>query len=132
MNVSNPPGPVSAAQLYLLASATVDANALATTALAFQNGATATNSMPLMCRITRLTGTLALMVGTLNLNAVAIQPVSAVQSALMGAAADPVQYPINSLAGVTAVPVAGAYSFTVATINGAGATISVQVYGLKT
>lgn len=130
MTVTNPPV-VSTNQLYQLAVGTIDANALATTALSWLNGATAANSIPLVARVYRVSGTLSLMIGTLNLNAVVVQAVSAVQSALLGAAADPVQYPLSSAVAVAIMPVAGNYGFTVGTVNGTASSIRVEVWGWR-
>ena len=130
MNVAYRPLP-SSNQLYLIAQATIDANAQATTPLVWMNGASAATTVPLCARITRVSGTLALMIGALNLNGIVVQAVSAVQSALMGSSADPIQYPLSSLVSVGVMPAAGAYSFTVGTINGGAASVLVQVYGFK-
>lgn len=132
MFVTNPPV-VSTVQSYLLAAArSVDANTLATTTLAWQGTATAANSFPVAVRIYRRTGTLSLLIGTVLLNSVVIQTVSAIQSALLGAAADPLHYPVSSTTSVTIVPISGNYQFTVGTINGSGATIDVEIWGLRT
>lgn len=120
-------------QFYLLASLRgVSANDLATTALSWQNGANAVNSIPVVARIYRRSGTLSLMIGTLNLNSVVVQAVSAVQSALLGAAADPLQYPLSSAVSVGIVPIAGDWGFTVGTINGTASTIDIEVWGIRT
>lgn len=132
MVVANP-SIVSSVQSYLLAAARgVDANSLATTTLAWQGSNSASNSFPVAIRIYRRSGTLALLIGTLLLNSVVLQAVSAVQSALAGAGADPLHYPISSASSVTIVPISGNYQVTVGTINGSAATIDVEIWGLRT
>lgn len=131
MIVSNPPGPVSLNQAYLLAVArNVDANTLATTALSWQNGMSAATTFPMYARITRKTGTLSLMVASLRLNSVIVQPISAVQSALLGAASDPLLYPLSSAISVTIVPITGNWDIVIGTINGSGATLDCEIWGL--
>lgn len=132
MVVNNPPGPVSTNQVYLIAAArSVDANALATTVLSWQNGMSAATTLPMYARITRKTGTLLLMIASLRLNSVIVQPISATQSALLGAGADPLVYPLSSAVSVTIVPISGNWDIVVGTINGGASTIDVEVFGLK-
>lgn len=132
MTVNNYPATPSAIQPYLIANAIgVDANALATTALNYAAGMTAANTFPLCMRIYRVTGTLALLVGSLKLNNVVIQPVLAAEAAVLAATSSALHYPISSTVAVQPVPVAGSYAFTVATINGGASTITVEVWGLR-
>lgn len=123
--------PQNSNQFYLLADGrSINTNTLATTALTWRNGATAATSMPLMARIYRKTGTLLLLVGTLNLNSVVIQAVSAVQSALLGAAADPLNFAITTNTSATIIPISGDYGFTVGTINGSVSSVDCEIWGL--
>ncbi len=132
MIVSNPPGPVSSTQPYLIASAVnIDGNSLATTTLNWNNGASAANTLPMYARIVRRTGTITLLVASLRLNSNIIQPITAIQSALLGSGNDPVIYPLSSLVSVTTVPIAGNWDLVVNTINGSSTTIDVSIYGLK-
>ncbi len=132
MTVTNPPV-VGTVQSYLLAAArNVDSNTLATTTLGWQGTATAANSFPMYAQLYRKSGTLLLLVGTLLLNSVIIQAVSAAQAALLGAGADPLQYPLSSAVSVAILPVAGNYQFTVGTINGSGSTIDIEIWGVRT
>lgn len=132
MIVNNPPGPVSVNQVYLLAAARdVNANSLATTTLSWQNGMSAATTLPMYARITRKTGTLSLMTASLRLNSVIVQPISAVQSALLGAGSDPLVYPLSSAVSVTIVPISGNWDIVVGTINGSGATLDCELFGLK-
>ncbi len=117
MDISNPPGPVSTNQFYLLASGTVDANALATTALTWANNMSAATTIPMFARVRRVTGTLVLMIGSLRLNSTIIQPISAVQSALMGATANPIIFALDTTTSATVVPLAGNWDLVVGTIN---------------
>lgn len=133
MNVTNPSTVPSTIQPYLIANAIgVDANTLATTTLNFAPGMSAANTIPLCIRIYRVTGTLALMIGALKLNNITLQAVLAAESAVLAATSSALQYPISSTVAVQPVPIAGSYAFTVGTINGAGSTISIEVYGIKT
>ena len=121
----------SQSQFYLLAAArAVDTNALASTVLEWQNGANAANSLPVVARLFRRSGTLSLLIATLTLNGTTVQAISAVQSALLGAAADPLQYPLSSAVAVAILPVSGNWGFTVGTINGTASSIDVLVYGM--
>lgn len=126
------PSSVSSSQFYLLASARdVDANAIATTTLNWQNGASAANSTPIMGKIFRKTGTLSLMVGALRLNATIIQPVSAVQSALLGAGANPINYLLDTNTSVTVLPIVGNWDVNLTTPNGTASSIDVEIWGFK-
>lgn len=132
MIVDNPTGPVSPNQVFLIASKLgVDANALATTVLDWQNGASAATTFPMYARVSRASGTLALMVASLRLNATIIQPISAVQSALLGAAAAPLIFSVDTNTSATVIPNTGNYDVVVGTINGGASTIDIYVYGLK-
>ena len=131
MTVNNPPL-VSSIQPFLIASATaIDSNALATTTLTWATGMTAANTVPLFMRVSRVTGTMLLLIGTLNLNSVVMQTVAAAEAAALGASASALQYPISSVLSVVPVPTVGNYGFVVGTINGSASTITVQVYGWK-
>lgn len=133
MNVSNPPGPVSTNQPYLLAFARgVDANSLATTTLTWANNMNAATTLPMFARVKRITGTLSLMIGSIRLNAVIIQAVSAVQSALMGAAANPLNFTLDTTTSATVVPATGNWDMVVGTINGGASTIDVEIWGIYT
>lgn len=124
------PSAASSNQFYLLAAARgLDSNALATTTLTWQNGATAGISIPIVSRITRKSGTLALMVGSLRLNSTIVQAVSAASSLLMGAGADPVQFLLNTNTSATVIPLSGNWDFVVGTINAGVSTIDVEVWG---
>lgn len=126
------PSNASPNQFYLLASGSgIDANSLATTTLIWQGGATAANSIPVLARITRQTGTLALMVGSLRLNTTIVQAISAGSSALMGAAADPIQFMLDTNTSVTVVPLSGNWDLVVGTINAGAATIRIEVWGYR-
>lgn len=129
MDLNNPPGPVSSNQFYLLASGTVDANALATTVLSWANNMTAATSIPMFARVRRASGTLALMVGSIRLNTTIIQPISAVQSALMGAGANPLIFALDTTTSATVIPMAGNFDVVVGTINGGASSILVEIYG---
>jgi hypothetical protein len=129
MDIINPPGPVSTNQFYLLASGTVDSNALATTVLTWANNLTAATSIPMFARIRRASGTLALMIGSLRLNTTIVQPISAVQSALLGAAANPLIFALDTTTSATVIPMTGNWDFVVGTINGGASSILVEVYG---
>lgn len=132
MNVTNPSNVPSAIQPYLIANAVgVDANSLATTTLNYIGSMTAANTLPLCMRIYRVTGTLALMIGSLKLNNVVIQAVLAAESAVLAATSSALHYPISSTVAVQPIPVAGSYAFTVGTINGGASTITVEVWGLR-
>ena len=132
MIVNNPPGPVSSNQVYLIAAARdVDANSLATTTLGWQNGLNASNTLSLYARVLRKTGTLSLLVASIRLNSVIIQPISAIQSALLGAGANPLIYPLSSAVSVTIVPIAGDWDIVVGTMNGTASTIDIEIYGIK-
>lgn len=132
MIVNNPPGPVSPIQPYLIAAGLgVNANALATTTLTWSNGMTAANTVPMFAQIFRRTGTLSLLVASLRLNAVIIQPIAALTAALLGAGADPLLFPLGTTTSATIVPVTGNWDLIVGTINGGASTIDVLVYGLK-
>lgn len=132
MIVSNPPGPVSSVQSYLLASVLgANANGLATTTLNWANGMSAANTIPLYAQVFRRSGTLSLMVATLRLNTVIVQPISALNAALLGAGADPIGYSLDTTTSATVIPVAGNWDLTVGTINGGAATVDVFVFGLK-
>lgn len=125
------PSNVSANQFYLLASAlAANANAIATTALIWQNGANATNSISLIARVYRNTGTLSLMAGTLRLNATIIQPITAGSSALLGAAADPIQFTLSTNTSAAVMPVSGDWDLNVTSLNTSGATVNVEIWGL--
>lgn len=131
MTVTNPPT-VSSVQSYLLASVLgANANGLATTTLSWANGMSAANTIPLYAQVFRRTGSLSLMVATLRLNAVIIQPIAALASALLGVGADPIGYSLDTTTSATVIPVAGNWDLTVGTINGSSATLDVFVYGLK-
>lgn len=124
------PSNVSSNQFYLIAAAIgVDANAIAATNLSWQNAATAANSIPMVARIYRKSGTLSLMIATLRLNSTIIQPISAANSTLLGAGADPIQYLLDTTTSATVVPANGAWDFNVTTINGSGSTVDVEVWG---
>lgn len=123
---------VSPIQSYLLASALgADANSLATTTLNWTIGMNAANTIPLYAQVFRRTGTLSLMVATLRLNTVIIQPIAALTAALLGAGADPIGFSLDTTTSTTVIPVAGNWDLTVGTINGTAATIDVMIYGLK-
>lgn len=131
MNVINPPI-VSSVQPYLLANAVgVDANSLATTSLNWIGTMNAANTFPLFARIYRVTGTMALLIATLKLNSIVIATILAAESAQLAATTSALQYPLSSTVSVTPMPVAGNYQLTVGTINGSGATITVEVWGFK-
>lgn len=133
MIINNPPAAPSAIQPYLIANAVgVDANALATTSLNWAAGMTAANTFPLCIRIYRSTGTLALLIGSLKLNNVVIQAVLAAEAAVLAATSSALHYPISSTVAVQPVPTTGSYAFTVGTINGAAATLLIEVWGFKT
>lgn len=133
MDVINTPGPVSINQPYLLAFARgVDANSLATTALTWANGMTAATTLPMFARVKRVTGTLSLMVASLRLNTTIIQPITALQSALMGAAASPLNFALDTTTSATVVPGTGNWDIIVGTINGGAATIDVEIWGIYT
>lgn len=133
MDVINIPGPVSANQSYLLAFARgVDANSLATTTLGWANGMTAATTLPMFARVKRVTGTLSLMVASLRLNTTIIQPITALQSALMGAAASPLNFALDTTTSATVVPGTGNWDIIVGTINGGAATIDVEIWGIYT
>ena len=126
------PSTVSSSQFYLLASAqNVDANSVATTALNWQNGASAGNSIPMVGRVFRRTGTLSLLVATLRLNSTIIQPISAVSSALLGAAANPLNFLLDTNVSATVFPLAGNWDINVTTFNGSAATVDVEIWGFK-
>lgn len=132
MTVNNPPGPVSPIQSYLIAAGIgVNANTLATTTLVWSNGMNAANTMPMFAQVFRRTGTLSLLVASLRLNAVIIQPIAALTAALLGAGADPLLFPLGTTTSATIVPVTGNWDIVVGTINGSAATVDVFVYGLK-
>lgn len=127
------PSLASANQFYLIAAARgVDANNLATTTAIWQGGASATNTIPMVARMFRKTGTLALMVGSIRLNSTIVQAISAGSSALMGAAADPIQFMLNTTTSATVVPLSGNWDIVVGTINGAPATIDMEIWGFRT
>lgn len=133
MDVINTPGPVSVNQSYLLAFARgVDVNSLATTTLTWANGMTAATTLPMFGRVKRITGTLALMVASLRLNTTIIQPITALQSALMGAAASPLNFALDTTTSATVVPGTGNWDIIVGTINGGAATIDVEIWGIYT
>jgi len=122
----------NAFQFYLIASAlNVDGNSLATTTLNWQNSATAANSIPVIARCLRKTGTLALTVAALRLNSTIIQPITAASSALMGAGADPVQFLLDTTTSATVLPVSGNFDIVVSSINVSPATFDVLVYGYR-
>lgn len=126
------PSVASASQFYLLADArSVDANAQAATTMIWRNGAGATNTIPIIARVFRKTGTLVLMVGTLRLNSTIIQPISAVSSALMGSGADPINFLLDTNTSTTVVPASGNWDLNVTTINGGASTVDVEVWGFK-
>lgn len=123
----------SSNQFYLIASARgVDANSLATTTAIWQNGASAANTIPIVARVFRKSGTLLLMVGSIRLNATIIQPISAASSALMGAGSDPIQFLLDTTTSSTVMPATGNWDVVVGTINGSGATIDVEIWGFRT
>lgn len=133
MIVYNPPAAPSSIQPYLIANAIgVDANTLATTSLNWIAGMSAANTFPLFMRVYRATGTLALLVATLKLNSVVIQTIAAAEALVLAATSSALQYPISSAVAVQPIPIAGNYQITVGTINGAGATISIELWGFKT
>lgn len=132
MNVSNPPGPIGTAESYLIASlAGINANSAATTTLNWAPGLTAANTLPLFARVSVATGTLSLMVASIRLNTVVVQPFSAANSVLLGSGTDPVNFPISSAVSTTVIPASGNWDLTVGTINGTAATVNVSIYGLK-
>lgn len=131
MIVANPPGPVSTNQSYLLAFARgVDSNALATTTLTWANNMSAATTLPMFARIKRISGTLALLVASIRLNTVIIQPIGAVQSALMGAAANPLIFALDTTTSATVVPSTGNWDIVVGTINGGASSIDVEIFGI--
>lgn len=132
MDVINFPGPVSTNQLYLLASGIIDANTLATTSLPWLNNMSAATTLPMYARIKRVTGTLSLLIASLRLNTTIIQPITALQSALMGAAASPITFALDTTTSATVIPSAGNWDLVVGTINGGAATISVEIFGIYT
>ncbi len=133
MDLTNPPGPVSTNQPYLLAFGRgVDANALATTTLTWTNNMSALTTLPMFARVKRVTGTLSLMVASLRLNTTVIQPITALQSALMGAAANPLNFALDTTTSATVVPGTGNWDIIVGTINGGAATVDVEIWGIFT
>lgn len=133
MEIFQPSLSASANQIFPIASIVgMDANALATTTLNWVAGLNAGNTMPMFVQISRLTGTLSLMIATLNLSATIIQPISAASSVLLGSSSSPVQFSLDTTTSTTAFPNSGNWSVVIGTINGSGATISVTVWGLKT
>lgn len=133
MNVSNPPGPVSTQQFYLIASAVgVDANSLATTTMNWSAAFTAANTLPMYARLKRATGTLSLLVGSIRLNATIIQPVTALQAALVGATSSTLNFTLDTTTSATNIPAAGNWDVVVGTINGSAATITVEIWGVFT
>lgn len=132
MDILNPSGPVSTNQLYLLASGVIDANTLATTSLSWLSSMTAATTLPMYARVRRVTGTLSLLIASLRLNSTIIQPITALQSALMGAAASPITFALDTTTSATVIPSAGNWDLVVGTINGGAATISVEIFGIYT
>lgn len=129
----NTPSNASPIQFYLLAVARgVSANALATTTLIWLNGASAANTIPMSGRVFGKSGTLALMVASIQLNSVAIQPVTAASSVLMGAGADPLVFPLGTTTSASVVPASGNWSIVVSTINGTAATVDCEIWGIRT
>lgn len=132
MDVLNPVTSPSSVQPYLIANAIgVDANALATTTLNYVGSMTAANTVPLFMRVYRVTGTLALLVGSLKLNSVVMQAVLAAESVVLAATSSVLHYPISSTVAVQPVPTVGSYAFTVGTVNGAPSTVTVEIWGLR-
>lgn len=132
MNVNNPPGPVSSVQPYLLAAARgVNANSLGATALTWQGTNSAANTIPMFARVLGKTGTFSLMVASLALNSVVIQPISALNAALLGSGSDPIIYVLNTTTSASVIPASGNWSITVGTINGTAATCDIEVWGWR-
>lgn len=128
----NNPSNVSPIQFYLIAAARgVSANSLATTTLTWLNGASAANTIPMTARVFGKSGTLALMVASLQLNSVVIQPITAASSVLLGSGADPLVFPLGTNTSTSVVPVSGNWSVVVGTINGTAATIDVEIWGVR-
>lgn len=126
----------AAAALYplfcLLASAIgVNANSLGSTAMTWQNGASAANSVPLAATVFGTSGTLALLIANLTLNGTTIQPITATQSAFLGAGSSPLVFPLGSATSASVISNSGNWGATVGTINGTAATVSVFVYGVR-
>lgn len=127
------PSAASQYQFYLIAVARgINANSLATTTLSWQNGATAANTLPVTARVYGRSGTMALMVANIQLNSTTIQPVSAASSALLGSGSDPLVFPLGTTTSASVVPASGNWTVVVGTINGAGATIDVEIWGIRT
>lgn len=127
------PATVSPNQFYLIASArSIDANSLATTTLTWAAFMSAANTIPLIARLYRKTGTVSLLVGTLALNGTTIQSIPALTSTLLGAAADPLNLLLSTNTSASIVPISGNWAFTVGTVNGTPSTVDVEVWGFKT
>lgn len=133
MGLNSPTNPGSIYQFYIIAAARgVAANSLATTTLTWLNGASASNTIPMTARVLGKSGTLALMIASIQLNSVAIQPVTAASSALMGSGADPLVFPLGTTTSASVVPASGNWAVVVSTINGTSASIDVEVWGIRT
>lgn len=132
ISVANPPGPVSSIQPYLIAFVRgVNANSLATTTMNWNGSNGAGNTFPLFARVLGKSGTLALLVANIRLNGVVIQPITALNSALLGAGTDPITYVLNTTTSASIIPASGNWDIVVGTINGSAATIDVEIYGWR-
>lgn len=129
----NTPTNASLNQFYLIAVARgVDANSLATTIMSWQNGASAANTIPIIGRVFRKSGTLSLMVASIRLNSTIIQPLSAAASVLLGAGADPTNYMLDTNTSGTVIPISGNWDVVIGTVNATASTIDVEVWGFRT
>lgn len=127
------PSNASTNQFYLIAVARgVDANSIATTTMSWLSGSSAANTIPMVARVFRRTGTLSLMVGSLRLNSTIIQPLSAASSALLGAGSDPTQFQLDTTTSTTAMPVTGNWDINITTFNGTASTVDAEIWGFRT
>lgn len=134
MKLNNPTNAQATPYPCILASASnVDANALATTTLAWIGTHSAANSYPQFVKITRKTGTFLLLVLNINLGASLLRANAAVTMALLGAGSSPLLLPLSSDTASLAVSISAAsnYSAIVATINGSSSTFDLEIWGLR-
>lgn len=127
------PATVSPNQFYLIAVArSVDSNSLATTTLTWNANMSAANTIPVIARLYRKTGTISLLVASLTLNGTTIQAIPALTSALLGSSSDPLNFLLSTNTSASVVSLSGNWSFAVGTINGTASTIDIEVWGFKT
>lgn len=127
------PATVSPNQFYLIAVArSVDSNSLATTTLTWNANTSAANTIPVIARLYRKTGTISLLVASLTLNGTTIQAIPALTSALLGSSSDPLNFLLSTNTSASIVSLSGNWSFAVGTINGTASTIDIEVWGFKT